>query len=178
MFPCNHLKSDAMFEERQNSGAKNPGSGWETMKSLLSALSITVCTITAAATTGGLTAGIAQAQSFQPAIVFDMGGKFDKSFNEAAYVGVERFKKETGIEYREFEVTQEAQREQALRTMARRGANVVVGVGFAQASAMEKVAAEYPNTKFCIIDSEVKQPNVQSILFKEHEGSYLVGMLG
>src|SRR3954464_12903105 len=84
--PCNHLKSDAMFEQ-----LKNPGSGWETMKSLLSALSITACTITAAATTGGLAAGTAQAQSFQPAIVFDMGGKFDKSFNEAAYVGVERF---------------------------------------------------------------------------------------
>ena len=79
------------------------------MKSLLSALSITACTITAAATTGGLAAGTAQAQSFQPAIVFDMGGKFDKSFNEAAYIGAERFKKETGIEYREFEVTQEAQ---------------------------------------------------------------------
>src|SRR4051794_12636675 len=128
-----------MFEQ-----LKNPGSGWETMKSLLSALSITACTITAAATTGGTAISSAQAQSFQPAIVFDMGGKFDKSFNEAAYVGAERFKKETGIEYREFEVTQEAQREQALRTMARRGANVVVGVGFAQASAMERFPRNIP----------------------------------
>jgi len=51
-----------------------------------------------------------------PAVVFDMGGKFDKSFNEAAYTGAERFKKETSIGYREFEVTNEAQREQALRT--------------------------------------------------------------
>jgi basic membrane protein A and related proteins len=143
---------------------------------LLSALSITICTVTAAALSG-TTISSAQAQSFQPAIVFDMGGKFDKSFNEAAYVGAERFKKETGIEYREFEVTQEAQREQALRTMARRGANVVVGVGFAQASAMEKVSQEYPDTKFCIIDSVVERPNVQSITFKEHEGSFLVGMM-
>jgi basic membrane protein A len=147
------------------------------MKSLISALSIAVCTVAAAALSGGTAIGSAQAQSFQPAIVFDMGGKFDKSFNEAAYVGAERFKKETGIEYREFEVTQEAQREQALRTMARRGANVVVGVGFAQASAMEKVSQEYPDTKFCIIDSVVERPNVQSITFKEHEGSFLVGMM-
>ena len=146
------------------------------MKSLLHALSITVCTVTAAMT-GSAAVGTAQAQSFQPAIVFDMGGKFDKSFNEAAYAGAERFKKETGIEYREFEVTQEAQREQALRTMARRGANVVVGVGFAQASAMEKVSQEFADTKFCIIDSVVERPNVQSITFKEHEGSFLVGMM-
>src|SRR5690349_3047863 len=102
-------------------------------------------------------AGPVSAQEFAPAVVFDMGGKFDKSFNEAAYAGAERFKKETGIAYREFEVTQEAQREQALRTMARRGANIVVGVGFAQASAMDKVAQEFPKTKFCIIDSVVEQ---------------------
>jgi basic membrane protein A len=116
------------------------------------------------------------AQDFSPAIVFDMGGKFDKSFNEAAYNGAERFKKETGIPYREFEVTNEGQREQALRNMARRGAQIVVGVGFSQASSMEKVAKEFPQTKFAIIDAVVDLPNVQSIVFKEHEGSFLVGM--
>jgi basic membrane protein A len=111
-----------------------------------------------------------------PAVVFDMGGKFDKSFNEAAYVGAERFRKETGIVYRDFEVTNEAQREQALRTMARRGAHVVVGIGFAQASSVEKVAKEFPKVKFSLIDGVVELPNVQSIVFKEHEGSFLVGM--
>jgi basic membrane protein A len=116
------------------------------------------------------------AQEFVPAMVFDMGGKFDKSFNEAAYNGAERFKQETGIAYREFEVTSAAQREQALRTMARRGAHVVVGIGFAQASGVEKVAKEFPNVKFAIIDAVVNLPNVQSIVFKEHEGSFLVGM--
>jgi basic membrane protein A len=116
------------------------------------------------------------AQEFVPAVVFDMGGKFDKSFNEAAYVGAERFRKETGIVYRDFEVTNEAQREQALRTMARRGAHVVVGIGFAQASSVEKVAKEFPRVKFCLIDGVVELPNVQSIVFKEHEGSFLVGM--
>ena len=121
-------------------------------------------------------AGRATAQELAPAIVFDMGGKFDKSFNEAAYNGAERFKKETGIAYREFEVTAEAQREQALRNMARRGSQIVVGVGFSQASGMEKVAKEFPAVKFAIVDAVVDLPNVQSIVFKEHEGSFLVGM--
>ena len=118
----------------------------------------------------------AAGQEFSPAIVFDMGGKFDKSFNEAAYNGAERFKKDTGVAYRDFEVTSEGQREQALRTMARRGAQVVVGIGFSQASGMEKVAKEFPGTKFAIVDAVVDLPNVQSIVFKEHEGSFLVGM--
>jgi basic membrane protein A len=121
-------------------------------------------------------AGEASGQEFVPAVVFDMGGKFDKSFNEAAYTGAERFKKETGIAYREFEVTNETQREQAQRNLARRGAQIVVGIGFAQASAIEKVAREFPATKFVIIDGVVELPNVQSIVFKEHEGSFLVGM--
>jgi basic membrane protein A len=118
----------------------------------------------------------AAAQDFVPAVVFDMGGKFDKSFNEAAYNGAERFKKETGIAYRDFEVTAEAQREQALRNMARRGSHVVVGIGFSQATSLEKVAKEFPNVKFAIIDSVVALPNVRSVVFKEHEGSFLVGM--
>jgi len=116
------------------------------------------------------------AQEFSPAVVFDMGGKFDKSFNEAAYAGTERFKKETGIAYRDFEVTNETQREQAIRNMARRGSGIVISIGFAQASGLEKVAKEFPQTKFAIIDAVVDLPNVQSVVFKEHEGSFLVGM--
>ena len=106
-----------------------------------------------------------------------MGGKFDKSFNQSVYDGVERFKEEAGVDYREFEVTNEAQREQALRRMAQRGANPIVGVGFAQAGPMEIVAKEFPDTKFTLIDGVVDLPNVQSVIFKEHEGSFLVGML-
>ncbi len=124
-----------------------------------------------------LLATAATAADIQPAVVFDMGGKFDKSFNQGVYDGVERFKNETGIEYREFEVTNETQREQALRRMAQRGANPVLGVGFAQGPAMEKVAKEFPDTKFTIIDMVVDLPNVQSVVFKEHEGSFLVGAL-
>ncbi|MSP87471.1 MAG: BMP family ABC transporter substrate-binding protein [Alphaproteobacteria bacterium] len=113
---------------------------------------------------------------FSPAVVFDMGGKFDKSFNEAAYAGAERFKKESGVAYREFEVTQEAQRDQGLRNMARRGANMIIAIGFAQATPLEKVAKEYKHARFTIIDAVVDLPNVQSVVFKEHEGSFLVGM--
>jgi basic membrane protein A len=120
--------------------------------------------------------GGASAQDFQPAVIFDMGGKFDKSFNEAAYNGAEKFKSETGISYLEFEVTQEAQREQAMERMAGRGAKIVVVVGFQNATPLEKIAKDYPDTKFTIIDSVVDLPNVQSVTFKEHEGSFLVGM--
>ncbi len=117
------------------------------------------------------------AQDIKPAVVFDMGGKFDKSFNQGVYDGVERFTKETGIAYREFEVTNETQREQALRRMAQRLADPVIGVGFAQGPAMEKVAKEFPDTRFTIIDMVVDLPNVQSVIFKEQEGSFLVGIL-
>jgi len=122
----------------------------------------------------GLLASLAWAQ---PAVVYDMGGKFDKSFNEAAYNGAERWKKETGKAYLDFEIANEAQREQAMRRMAERGANPVIGVGFSQASSVEKVAKEFPKLSFVIIDSVVKLPNVESIVFKEQEGSFLVGMM-
>lgn len=112
-----------------------------------------------------------------PAVIFDMGGKFDKSFNQGAYEGAERYKGESGDEYREFEVTNPAQREQAIRKMAQRKADPVVGIGFAQGPAMETVSGEYPDTRFTIIDMVVDQPNVQSVVFKEHEGSFLVGLL-
>ena len=130
----------------------------------------------AAAASVALTAGV-YAQAVKPAVVFDMGGKFDKSFNEGVYNGVERFKKEAGIEYRDFEVQNESQREQALRRFARDGFDPVIAVGFAQASALEKVAKEFPNVRFTIIDMVVDQPNVRSVVFKEHEGSFLVGVM-
>lgn len=115
--------------------------------------------------------------SAEPAIVYDAGGKFDKSFNEAAYNGIEKYKTDTGESYEEFEVQTDAQREQAFRRMAQRGADPVIGIGFSQAPALEKVAKEFPDRHFTIIDMVVDLPNVQSIEFKEHEGSFLVGML-
>ncbi len=112
-----------------------------------------------------------------PALIFDLGGKFDKSFNEAAYNGARRWAEETGGTYREVEIQSEAQREQALRRFAESGANPIVVTGFAYASALEAVAPDFPDTRFAIIDMVVDQPNVRSIVFNEHEGSYLVGIL-
>ena len=131
--------------------------------------------LSALATAGMLAAGTASAADFTPAVIFDMGGKFDKSFNEAAYNGAEKFKAENGGEYLEFEITNESQRDQALRRMAQR-ADLVVAVGFGFSTPLETIAAEFPDKKFVIIDSVVEQPNVQSVVFKEHEGSFLVGM--
>ncbi|MCM2291696.1 BMP family ABC transporter substrate-binding protein [Allorhizobium sp. BGMRC 0089] len=122
-------------------------------------------------------AATAHAADIKPALVYGTGGKFDKSFNEAAFHGAEKFTKETGIKFRDFEPTSDTQGEQAIRNFAQRGYNPVVAVSFAWTSAMEKVAAEYPKTDFVIIDAEVKQPNVRSVLFREEQGSYLVGLL-
>jgi basic membrane protein A len=117
-------------------------------------------------------------QPIKPAIVYDKGGKFDKSFNEGVFIGADKFKQETGVEFRDFEPTNDAQIEQALRRFARDGNSPIIAVGFSQATALQKVAAEFPDLKFTIIDMVVELPNVQSIVFKEHEGSYLVGLLG
>ena len=112
-----------------------------------------------------------------PAVVFDMGGKFDKSFNQSAYEGAEAFKKATGRKYFEFTMTNEGQREQALQKLAQGGKNPIVTVGFGGAAAMEKVASAFPKTQFYIIDMVVDRPNVKSIVFREQEGSFLVGAL-
>ena len=119
----------------------------------------------------------ALAADVKPALVYGTGGKFDKSFNEAAYNGAEKFKTETGIAYRDFEPTGDTQGEQAIRNFASRGFNPVVAVSFAWTSAIEKVAAEFPDTKFIIVDAVVDKPNVRSVVYKEEEGSFLVGVL-
>ena len=130
-----------------------------------------------AALAGAMASLPSLAAEAEPALVYDYGGKFDKSFNEAAYEGAERFKKETGIGYRDFEISSESQREQALQTMARRGASLVIGVGFGNAVAIDKLAKAYPQIRFAIIDAVVDQPNVQSVIYREQEGCFLVGML-
>lgn len=129
------------------------------------------------AAAGVAVAVAANAADFKPAIVYDLGGKFDKSFNEAAYTGAEKFREETGIDYRDFEIQNDAQREQAMRRFAQQGYSPIIAVGFTQAAAVEKIAEQYPDTQFGIIDMVVEKPNVRSVLFKEHEGSYLVGVL-
>jgi basic membrane protein A len=122
-------------------------------------------------------------------VVFDIGGKDDRSFNAAAWAGVKCA--ETGkwpngtscdkpgmdIVLRDIEPGNPTSIEPAMRAFAERGYDLIIGVGFAQAPIMEMVAKDYPNIHFAIVDGVIELPNVASLVFKEHEGSYLVGIL-
>ena len=110
-------------------------------------------------------------------IVFDIGGKDDRSFNAAAWEGVKRASQELPIVLRDVEPGDPTSIEPAMRAFAERGYDLIIGVGFAQTEIMERVARDYPNLHFAIIDGVIDLPNVASLVFKEHEGSYLVGMI-
>ena len=122
-------------------------------------------------------------------IVFDIGGKDDRSFNAAAWAGVRCAetgkwpngescgKPALGIVLRDIEPGTPTSIEPAMRAFAERGYDLIIGVGFAQAPIMQVVAKDYPNIHFAIVDGVIELPNVASLVFKEHEGSYLVGML-
>lgn len=131
----------------------------------------------ASATALAIAATSAHAADIKPAVVYDQAGKFDKSFNEGVYNGITKFTEDTGIEIRESEPKNEAQVEQNLRRLAKRGYSPIVAVGFTMMSAVTKVAKDFPEAQFTIIDAVIDLPNVQSIVFKEHEGSFLVGAL-
>jgi basic membrane protein A len=121
-------------------------------------------------------AGSAAAAAPKLGIVYDAGGKFDKSFNQSAFVGAERFKKETGITYFEAQANSDTQSEQVLRGLARKHLDLIAAIGFSQSQSVQKVAKEFPNVRFVVIDGIAQGANVNSVLFKEQEGSYLVGM--
>ena len=117
-------------------------------------------------------------------IVFDIGGKNDRSFNAAAWEGVQRAEREMNICLYDIEPGNPTSIEPAMRAFAERGFDLVIGVGFAQGPIMQKVANDYPNIKFAIVDGVILEadgktpkPNVASLVFREHEGSYLVGMI-
>src|SRR5712692_720393 len=123
-------------------------------------------------------------------IVFDIGGKDDRSFNAAAWAGVKCAEAGTqpdgkttcgkpplGTILRDVEPGNPTSIEPAMRAFAERGYDLIIGVGFAQAPIMESVARDYPNLHFAIVDGVSELPNVASLVFKEHEGSYLVGIL-
>jgi len=124
-----------------------------------------------------LASSAAFAADIKPAVIYDLGGKFDKSFNEGVFNGATKFKKDSGVDFRDLEIQNDAQREQVLRKFAKDGFSPIMTVGFAWATALGKIADEFPNTKFGIIDMVVDKPNVQSIVFKEHEGSFVVGVI-
>lgn len=119
----------------------------------------------------------AGAVAADPALIFDLGGKFDKSFNESAFNGAMRWAEETGGSFDETEIQSDAQREQAIRRFAEAGNNPIIMAGFSWATPLSVVAPEYPDISFVIIDMVVDAPNVRSVVFNEHEGSYLVGMM-
>ena len=110
-------------------------------------------------------------------LVLDKGGKDDKSFNTAAFRGATEAVQKLGVELKEVESPDDAAFEPALRTFAERGYPLVIAIGFAQADAVQKVAPAFPKTHFVIVDGVVDAPNVSSLMFAEHEGSYLIGYL-
>jgi len=117
-------------------------------------------------------------------IVFDIGGKNDRSFNAAAWEGVQRAEKELPICLYDVEPGNPTSIEPAMRAFAEKDFDLIIGVGFAQGPIMQKVADDYPNIKFAIVDGVIfeadgKTPkkNVASLVFREHEGSFLVGMI-
>jgi len=131
----------------------------------------------ASVTALAMSATLAHAATDKPAVVYDQAGKYDKSFNEGVYNGVLKYEKDTGQQIREFEPKNEAQVEQGLRRLAQRGYSPIIAVGYSMSAATEKVAKDFPKIHFSIIDSVINLPNVQSIVFKEQEGSFLVGAL-
>lgn len=124
----------------------------------------------------------AQAASVKVAVVLDKGGRDDKSFNSAAVVGTERAKKELpalghAVTIKIVEAADDNAYEALLRGLSRKDFDLIIAVGVSQAEAVSRVAPTAPERKFAIVDSEVKLPNVRSLLFEEHEGSFLVGAL-
>lgn len=138
--------------------------------SFVSALAL----ISALAGLGG-TEGSAQAKEIRVALVLDKGGKDDKSFNSAAYKGAMQAKDELHAFVKYVEATDDNSFETLLRAFAQKDFDIIFAIGVTQRDAVQKVAAQFPQKHFAIVDAEVKEPNVRSLLFEEQQGSYLVG---
>jgi basic membrane protein A and related proteins len=115
-------------------------------------------------------------------LVFDVGGRGDKSFNDQAYAGLERAQKELGITFHTLETGEGADREAAMRQLAAGDAQLIFGVGFLFTDDIRKLAREFPDKKFACVDytvtpNDTLPPNLVALKFKEEEGSYLVGAL-
>ncbi|MFD7260920.1 BMP family protein [Streptomyces sp. NPDC059874] len=136
------------------------------------ALSATAC--------GGKKSSDTSSDSTTAAIAYDIGGRGDQSFNDAAYAGLQKAESELKIKGKEAEPTEgesDADKVQRLTELARNGSNPVIGVGFAYAKAIEKVAPKFPKTTFGLIDdTSVTGPNIANLVFNEEQGSYLAGV--
>jgi len=127
----------------------------------------------ATSSTGGSTTP--NEKALKVGIVFDSGGRGDKSFNDSAWAGIERATSELKIESIPVESKSEKDYETNLASVADKGADIVFAIGINMRTALEKVAPNYPDTKFAIVDGDLDAPNVRCLLFKEEEGSFLVG---
>ncbi len=114
---------------------------------------------------------------FKVGLVLDRGGKDDKSFNSSAYAGATEAKKKLGISLKYVEAADDNAYESQLRAFAQRDYDLIIGIGFAQKEAIKKVAAQFPERHFAIVDAQVDAPNVRCLLFEEHEGAYLIGAI-
>lgn len=147
-------------------------------------LLIAVFVTLGAASCGSMTEAKKEGCHMRVGIVFDIGGKNDRSFNAAAWEGVKRAEKDLNICLYDVEPGNPTSIEPAMRAFAERNFDLIFGVGFAQGPIMQKVAVDYPDIRFAIVDGVIfeadgKTPkqNVASLVFREHEGSYLVGMI-
>ena len=147
-----------------------------------SALALTACGGSdAGSTPAGSDTGASSAAALKVGLAYDIGGRGDQSFNDAAAAGLDKAKADLGVTGQEAEAGNgeaESAKEDRLRTLAQAGYSPVIAVGFAYASAVDKVAAEFPEIKFAIVDNAKgdKTPaNVSNLLFAENEGSFLVG---
>ena len=152
---------------------------------LTAALALSAC---GSSSSGGSStsssAGAAPASSSKSSVkvglAYDIGGRGDKSFNDSAAAGLDKAKTEFGVETKELSASKgetDADKEQRLRLLAQSGFNPVIGIGFAYATALGKVAKDFPNTKFAIVDdASLTNANVTPLVFAENEGSFLVGV--
>ena len=115
--------------------------------------------------------------AFRVGIVLDKGGKDDKSFNAAAFKGAQEAEKTLGVTTKILEGRDDNSSEPMLRSLAEKKFDLIIAIGFSQADAVRKVAAQYPVSHFILVDAEVTAPNVESLMFEEHQGAFLVGMI-
>ncbi|MGH8867827.1 MAG: BMP family lipoprotein [Actinomycetes bacterium] len=123
--------------------------------------------------------GGSEQETLKVGLAYDIGGRGDKSFNDAAARGLDKAKADLGVETKELSASQgetDADKEERLRLLAEQDFNPIIAVGFAYAVALGKVAPDFPDTTFAIVDdASVKGKNVTNLVFAEQEGSFLVG---
>ncbi|MFC5848285.1 BMP family lipoprotein [Deinococcus petrolearius] len=120
---------------------------------------------------------LAAAQTVRVGMAYDAGGKADKSFNQSAYDGAARAAKQLGVQTKDFEPSDPSQNIQGVRSFAKEGFDLTIGVGFANNASISTVAKENPDLYFGLVDDVSTAKNVASLVFSEEQGSYLVGYL-